>query len=262
MVLRDHLISMLGLKGSFSRDSPVLCRHSDCCSPAAVWVPSRLSVSYCSKLRHIIDEMVTTEREYVRSLCYIIDSYFPEMERLDLPQDLRGKRSVIFGNLEKLYDFHSQYFLRELESCCNHPLRVSHCFLRHVRHQHLPPGFELLRTCAWLLCPAVPIRLAAHLCVSGLWLFRNRRSTLCWVGLSPASSNARLDWDGSAQAAADARCLSCCFLLPRDTAREAKCLLLKAHLLLQGHPLPCLLSVVSVWNDFSERRGTGLLLFF
>ncbi|XP_041256454.1 puratrophin-1 isoform X1 [Onychostruthus taczanowskii] len=87
--------------------------------------------SWGSKLRHIIDEMVTTEQEYVRSLRYIINSYFPEMERLDLPQDLRGKRSVIFGNLEKLYDFHSQYFLRELESCCNHPLRVSHCFLRH-----------------------------------------------------------------------------------------------------------------------------------
>uniref|UniRef100_A0A8B9SL69 DH domain-containing protein n=1 Tax=Anas platyrhynchos TaxID=8839 RepID=A0A8B9SL69_ANAPL len=95
-------------------------------SDAVVRLPSRLSVPSCSKLRHIIDEMVTTEREYVRSLCYIIDSYFPEMERLDLPQDLRGKRSVIFGNLEKLYDFHSQYFLRELESCCNHPLRVSH----------------------------------------------------------------------------------------------------------------------------------------
>nr|XP_009301619.1 uncharacterized protein plekhg4 isoform X1 [Danio rerio] len=84
-----------------------------------------------SKLRHIVDEMVTTEREYVRSLRYIIDNYFPEMERAVLPQDLRGKRSVIFGNLEKLVDFHSQYFLKELESCCNHPLRVSHCFLRH-----------------------------------------------------------------------------------------------------------------------------------
>ncbi|XP_055756263.1 pleckstrin homology domain-containing family G member 4B-like [Salvelinus fontinalis] len=84
-----------------------------------------------SKLRHIVDEMVTTEREYVRSLRYIIEHYFPEMERGDLPQDLRGKRSVIFGNLEKLMDFHSQYFLKELESCSNHPLRVSHCFLRH-----------------------------------------------------------------------------------------------------------------------------------
>ncbi|KAJ8417900.1 hypothetical protein AAFF_G00227430 [Aldrovandia affinis] len=84
-----------------------------------------------SKLRHIIDEMVMTEREYVRSLLYIITHYFPEMERADLPQDLRGKRSVVFGNLEKLADFHSQYFLKELESCSNHPLRVSHCFLRH-----------------------------------------------------------------------------------------------------------------------------------
>ncbi|CAB1338784.1 unnamed protein product [Coregonus sp. 'balchen'] len=56
--------------------------------------------------------MVTTERDYVRSLRYIIEHYFPEMERGDLPQDLRGKRSVIFGNLEKLMDFHSQYFLK------------------------------------------------------------------------------------------------------------------------------------------------------
>uniref|UniRef100_A0A4W6CWH3 Pleckstrin homology domain containing, family G (with RhoGef domain) member 4 n=1 Tax=Lates calcarifer TaxID=8187 RepID=A0A4W6CWH3_LATCA len=85
----------------------------------------------CSKLRHIVDEMVTTEREYVRSLQYIIHHYFPEMDRADLPQDLRGKRSVVFGNLEKLLDFHSQFFLRELEACWKHPLRVPHCFLRH-----------------------------------------------------------------------------------------------------------------------------------
>ncbi|XP_043959282.1 rho guanine nucleotide exchange factor 40 isoform X2 [Gambusia affinis] len=84
-----------------------------------------------SKLLHIVEEMVTTEREYVRSLRYIIHHYFPEMERADLPQDLRGKRSVIFGNLEKLLDFHSQFFLRELESCWKHPLRAPHCFLRH-----------------------------------------------------------------------------------------------------------------------------------
>ncbi|XP_061878826.1 uncharacterized protein plekhg4 isoform X2 [Entelurus aequoreus] len=84
-----------------------------------------------SKLRHIVEEMVTTEREYVRSLRYIIQHYFPEMDRADLPQDLRGKRSVVFGNLEKLLDFHSQFFLKELEACWKHPLRVSQCFLRH-----------------------------------------------------------------------------------------------------------------------------------
>uniref|UniRef100_A0A8C5EC46 Rho guanine nucleotide exchange factor 40-like n=1 Tax=Gouania willdenowi TaxID=441366 RepID=A0A8C5EC46_GOUWI len=89
------------------------------------------SHNWGGKLRHIVQEMVTTEREYVRSLSYIMDQYLPEMERADLPQDLRGKRSVVFGNLEKLLDFHSQFFLRELESCWRHPLRVSHCFLRH-----------------------------------------------------------------------------------------------------------------------------------
>lgn len=119
------------------------------------YVNCSLSLSF-SKLRHIVDEMVTTEREYVRSLRYIIDNYFPEMERADLPQDLRGKRNVIFGNLEKLVDFHSQYFLKELESCCNHPLRVSHCFLRHVREVPLQSFHSNFHQTAWsVFCNSV-----------------------------------------------------------------------------------------------------------
>lgn len=84
-----------------------------------------------------MDEMISTEREYVRSLSYIIEHYFPEMERLDLPQDLRGKRSIIFGNVEKLWDFHSQYFLKDLESCSHCPLSISSCFLRHVSQRRV-----------------------------------------------------------------------------------------------------------------------------
>ncbi|XP_076868636.1 pleckstrin homology domain-containing family G member 4B isoform X2 [Brachyhypopomus gauderio] len=84
-----------------------------------------------SKIQHIMDEMISTEREYVRSLAYVIEHYFPEMERPDLPQDLRGKRSIIFGNLEKLCDFHGQNFLKDLERCAHSPLSISCCFLRH-----------------------------------------------------------------------------------------------------------------------------------
>ncbi|KAM9826014.1 rho guanine nucleotide exchange factor 40 isoform X1 [Syngnathus typhle] len=83
------------------------------------------------RLRHILEEMVTTERQYVRSLRYVIRHYFPEMERADLPQELRGKRSVLFGNLEKILDFHTRFFLKELEACRKHPLRAAHCFMRH-----------------------------------------------------------------------------------------------------------------------------------
>ncbi|XP_055508382.1 pleckstrin homology domain-containing family G member 4B-like isoform X2 [Leucoraja erinacea] len=87
----------------------------------------------CNKLQHIMEEILITEREYVRSLGYVTSQYFPEMDRMDLPQDLRGHRGTIFGNLEKLYDFHSQYFLKELESCARDPIRVGRCFLKHEK---------------------------------------------------------------------------------------------------------------------------------
>ncbi|XP_048464434.1 pleckstrin homology domain-containing family G member 4B-like [Rhincodon typus] len=84
-----------------------------------------------NKMQHIMEEILVTEREYVRSLGYIVTHYFPEMERMDLPQDLRGQRTAIFGNLEKLYNFHCHYFLKELENCAKEPSRVGRCFLRH-----------------------------------------------------------------------------------------------------------------------------------
>uniref|UniRef100_A0A4W5MQ66 Si:dkey-65j6.2 n=1 Tax=Hucho hucho TaxID=62062 RepID=A0A4W5MQ66_9TELE len=83
------------------------------------------------KLQRIMEELLLTEREYVRSLGYILTHYLPLLERTDVPQDLRGKRGVIFGNLEKLYDFHGHFFLRELEACQTEPLGVARCFLRH-----------------------------------------------------------------------------------------------------------------------------------
>lgn len=76
--------------------------------------------------------MVQTERDYVHSLQYVIENYIPELLRQDVPQVLRGKRNVIFGNIEKIYQFHSQFFLRELECCELNPYLVGHYFLRHV----------------------------------------------------------------------------------------------------------------------------------
>ncbi|KAG7275968.1 hypothetical protein CRUP_008456 [Coryphaenoides rupestris] len=78
-----------------------------------------------------MEELVHTEREYVRSLGYILTHYHPLLERPDIPQDLRGKRGVIFGNLEKLYNFHGHYFLPELEDSRREPALMARCFLRH-----------------------------------------------------------------------------------------------------------------------------------
>ncbi|XP_010882752.2 pleckstrin homology domain-containing family G member 4B isoform X2 [Esox lucius] len=109
--------------------SPALGRSRSMSSPTRH--PEAEGRKQSSKVQHIMDEMISTEREYVRSLSYVIEHYFPEMERPDLPQDLRGKRSIIFGNMEKLCDFHCQYFVKELEASAHSPLSISSCFLRH-----------------------------------------------------------------------------------------------------------------------------------
>lgn len=79
-----------------------------------------------------MEELLQTEREYVRALGYVVENYIPELERPDVPQDLRGQRGSIFGNLEKLRDFHQHHFLQELELCLKEPFCVGRCFLKHV----------------------------------------------------------------------------------------------------------------------------------
>ncbi|XP_072742868.1 puratrophin-1 isoform X1 [Anoplolepis gracilipes] len=85
----------------------------------------------------IMREMIQTERDYVKSLEYIIENYIPELVREDIPQALRGQRNVIFGNVEKIYEFHSQHFLRELEQCEQSPMLVGQCFIRHEKKFYL-----------------------------------------------------------------------------------------------------------------------------
>ncbi|XP_069113998.1 puratrophin-1-like isoform X2 [Argopecten irradians] len=88
-------------------------------------------------LAHVMREMIQTERDYVCSLQFIIDQYVPELERDDVPQALRGKRNVIFGNLEKIYHFHRQMFLREVELCEKNPFQIAQYFLMHASQFYL-----------------------------------------------------------------------------------------------------------------------------
>ncbi|KAK3547204.1 hypothetical protein QTP86_017573, partial [Hemibagrus guttatus] len=91
-----------------------------------------LNPSFCHRrLQCIMEELLLTELEYVRSLAYILTHYLPLLARPDVPPDLRGQRGRIFGNLENLYAFHCHYFLQELEACRTEPLHVGRCFLRH-----------------------------------------------------------------------------------------------------------------------------------
>jgi len=87
-----------------------------------------------SKLKLIIDELISTEQDYVKSLNYVIKHYVPEMSRLDLPHALRCKRNIIFGNIEKIAEFHTNQFLHELEHCRDKPQFVAHTFQLHKKN--------------------------------------------------------------------------------------------------------------------------------
>lgn len=81
--------------------------------------------------------MIETERDYVRSLDYVIVNYIPELQREDIPQALRGHRNTVFGNVEKIYEFHRHHFLEELEECENNPLQVGQIFLKYDKRFYL-----------------------------------------------------------------------------------------------------------------------------
>ncbi|XP_071386233.1 pleckstrin homology domain-containing family G member 4B-like, partial [Centroberyx affinis] len=128
--------SCMGDEGAAGADGTSCCKHSSLpirrYEGTFCLASPQESASNALRLQRVLEELVFTEREYVRSLGYILTHYHPLLERPDIPQDLRGKRGVIFGNLEKLYDFHSHYFLPELEACQREPAMVARCFLRHM----------------------------------------------------------------------------------------------------------------------------------
>ena len=51
----------------------------------------------------------------------------------EVPGPLRGKEELIFGNLEDIFSFHKDCFLKELEKYEMMPEDVGHCFVTWVR---------------------------------------------------------------------------------------------------------------------------------
>uniref|UniRef100_A0A158R4V6 DH domain-containing protein n=1 Tax=Syphacia muris TaxID=451379 RepID=A0A158R4V6_9BILA len=66
----------------------------------------------CTVVRDLLD----SEIDYVGSLRSVVQDFLPEMSRPDLPASLRGKKTLLFGNIEKLFHFHAHTFLPQLIS--------------------------------------------------------------------------------------------------------------------------------------------------
>ncbi|XP_029113013.1 proto-oncogene DBL [Scleropages formosus] len=91
--------------------------------------------------RHVMKELIETERVYVDELLSVLLGYRAEMDNpalVDLlPPVLRSKKEVLFGNMPEIYTFHSRFFLHDLEGCLDSPEGVGACFLQRREQFHV-----------------------------------------------------------------------------------------------------------------------------
>lgn len=81
----------------------------------------------CSAQQRLVSELIACEQEYVVTLSEPVPP--PGSE---LTPELRGTWATALSVRERLRSFHRTHFLRELQGCTTHPLRIGACFLRHV----------------------------------------------------------------------------------------------------------------------------------
>ncbi|XP_042151367.1 triple functional domain protein isoform X2 [Oncorhynchus tshawytscha] len=90
------------------------------------------------KRRHyVLLELVETERDYVRDLGLVVESYMTRMKEEGVPDDMKGKDKIVFGNINQIYDWHRDFFMGELEKCLEDPDRLGTLFVKHERRLHM-----------------------------------------------------------------------------------------------------------------------------
>ncbi|XP_033842591.1 guanine nucleotide exchange factor DBS isoform X4 [Periophthalmus magnuspinnatus] len=86
--------------------------------------------------RHVMNELLETERAYVEELLCVLQGYASEMDNPAMapliPTPLQNKKEILFGNMPEIYHFHKRTFLRELELYTDCPELVGRCFLERM----------------------------------------------------------------------------------------------------------------------------------
>ncbi|KAM4724707.1 triple functional domain protein isoform 1-T1 [Anableps anableps] len=93
--------------------------------------------STVKKRHYVLLELVETERDYVRDLGLVVEGYMSRMKEEGVPDDMRGKDKIVFGNIHQIYDWHKDFFLRELEKCLEDPDRLGLLFLKQERRLNM-----------------------------------------------------------------------------------------------------------------------------
>ncbi|KAI1891168.1 hypothetical protein AGOR_G00162160 [Albula goreensis] len=86
---------------------------------------------------YVLKELIETEKLYVADLGLIVEGYMATMNSRGVPEDMKGKDKIVFGNIHQIFDWHKDYFLEELEKCVAEPDRLAKLFIKHERRLHM-----------------------------------------------------------------------------------------------------------------------------
>ncbi|XP_047407441.1 rho guanine nucleotide exchange factor 25 isoform X2 [Sciurus carolinensis] len=86
---------------------------------------------------YVLSELVETEKMYVDDLGQIVEGYMATMAAQGVPENLRGRDRIVFGNIQQIYEWHRDYFLQELQRCLKDPEWLAQLFIKHERRLHM-----------------------------------------------------------------------------------------------------------------------------
>ncbi|XP_055104153.1 rho guanine nucleotide exchange factor 25 isoform X3 [Symphalangus syndactylus] len=92
---------------------------------------------------YVLSELVETEKMYVDDLGQIVEGYMATMAAQGVPESLRGRDRIVFGNIQQIYEWHRDYFLQELQRCLQDPDWLAQLFIKHELRQQLGHRLQL-----------------------------------------------------------------------------------------------------------------------
>lgn len=85
----------------------------------------------------VLNELIQTEKDYVKDLGTVVEGFMKTIEDKGVPDDMKGKDKIVFGNIHQIYDWHREFFVGELEKCLEDHEKLPELFIKHERRLHM-----------------------------------------------------------------------------------------------------------------------------
>ncbi|KAK7153690.1 hypothetical protein R3I94_007162 [Phoxinus phoxinus] len=85
----------------------------------------------------VLNELIQTEKDYVKDLGIVVEGFMKRIEEKGIPDHMKGKDKIVFGNIHQIYDWHKDFFVGELEKCLEDQEKLPELFSKHERRLHM-----------------------------------------------------------------------------------------------------------------------------